>query len=61
MSLPPDRCPGFWNSVTSASTSRKMMTHKAKLRKFGFIEIDLSLGVRDADARPAAGAPHRLI
>ena len=45
MSLPPDRCPGFWNSVTSASTNRKMMTHKAKLRKLGFIEIDLSLGV----------------
>ena len=28
---------GLWNRVTSASTSRKMITQRAKLRKFGFI------------------------
>src|SRR5690349_14119200 len=37
MSLPPPRWPGLWKRVTSASTRRKMTTHKAKLRKFEFI------------------------
>ena len=32
-----DLCPGFWNSMTRATTSRKMMTQRAKFRKFGFI------------------------
>ena len=29
--------PGFWNSVNSASSSRTMMTHRAKLRRLAFI------------------------
>ncbi len=28
---------GLWNRVTSARTSRKMITQRAKFRKFGFI------------------------
>src|SRR5258705_1489913 len=31
------RCPGFWNRVNSASSSRTMITQRAKLRKLAFI------------------------
>src|SRR5215210_3381747 len=50
MSLPPGRWPGFWNSVTSARTRRKMTTHRAKLRKLGFIGPDLPPGEVNAKA-----------
>ncbi len=31
------RLPGCWNSMTSATTSRPMMAHKARFLKFAFI------------------------
>ena len=31
------RCPGFWNSVNSASSNRTMITQRAKLRRLAFI------------------------
>ncbi len=31
------RCPGFWNSVNSASSSRTIITQRAKLRRLAFI------------------------
>src|SRR5262249_36330533 len=31
------RWPGFWNSVNSASKSKTMITHRAKLRRLAFI------------------------
>src|SRR5215212_325600 len=69
MSLPPERWPGFWNRVTSASTSRKMTTHRAKLRKFGFIGPVLPSREVDREgpqvlarytSMPNLGMPHSL-
>src|SRR3954451_24548308 len=39
ISLLGDFCAGLWNRVTNASTSRKMITQRAKLRKLAFIAI----------------------
>jgi hypothetical protein len=51
MSPPPPRLPGFWNSVISARTSRKMTTQRAKLRKFGFIGVAEGPGEGRQDIR----------
>src|SRR5436190_8015790 len=37
MSVDAGRCPGFWNSVNSASSNRTIITHRAKLRRLAFI------------------------
>src|SRR4029078_11487286 len=39
MSCEGARCPGFWNSVKSASSNRTMMTQRAKLRRLAFIDL----------------------
>ena len=38
------RCPGFWNSVNSASSKRTMITQRAKLRRLAFILVSFAVG-----------------
>ena len=50
MSCDEARWPGFWNSVNSASSSRTMMTQRAKLRRLAFIPRRLSCPERQGAA-----------